>query len=196
MSVSKSLLFGALVIAALPPSVNAKTQKAVGFGPVFYSGVAASALVPTYAFDFSFSANNRIARSFYFTNRFNFGFLTGDDFAGRGAYYGIAGSYTFGPRLNLGKDRVIPYIEAGPVIGMFAAQLSSPAATDSKNQTAVKYGYGLGIGFDSLSGEEKGWGMEVSYFHFLTSPSLFEFPAKSLTATGIKLEFRFLLKEK
>ncbi len=185
-----------MALAALPSIATAKTQKAVGFGPAFYSGVAASALVPTYAFDVSFSANNQMARSFYFTNRFNFGFLTGDTFAGRGSYYGMAGSYTFGPRLNLGKDRVIPYIEAGPVIGMFAVQLSSPSTTDSKNQTAVKYGYGLGIGFDSLAGEERGWGMEVSYFHLMTSPSLFEFPAQALTATGIKLEFRFLLKEK
>lgn len=185
----------ACALAAWPGQARAaRAQKSVGFGPVFYSGSSTSALTPPYSAEFTFSSNLRSSKAVWFANRFDFGALFGDDFGGKGAFYGATGHYSFGPRFNFGKGGILPYLELGATIGLFAIQLTSPPSGDSKNQTALKYGYFAGIGFDSIRGDGGGWGISLGYFRFLPTPSLFEFPAKSLTASGIKVEYRVLLK--
>ncbi len=173
----------------------ARTQTAFGLGPVFFSGPTTGAFTPTYAFQLSYNANKKLSNVFYLVNRFDFTIFTGEDFANQGSYYGLNGTYTLGPRINFAKEGMVPYFEASPTIGMFAVVLSSPASTVSKNQTALKYGYVIGMGFDKLSGDNDsgGWGINVSYFQFLKTLPNFEFAVKSLTASGVKVDVRFIL---
>lgn len=176
---------------------SGKVQQAFGLGPVVYSGKdTARTFSPLYAFSLSYSANKKLSKFFWWFNRFDFGFFMGESFTGGGSYYGLNGAYNFGPRLNFAKDGMVPYIDAGPLLGFFAVTQSSASGTSTKNQTALKYGYSLGTGFDSIGDENSGgggWGIAVSYFKYLPSGSL-DFPQSSISATGVKIEFRFISK--
>lgn len=175
-----------------------RLEKAIGAGISYYSGDQSKALSPPLSGQASFSANI-IYRKFNIVNHFEFGLLSGGtNFGGSlGAYSGFVGSYELGVRLNLASESIQPYIEMGPAIGLFALSLGTTSSTTSnisQNQTALKYGYVLGTGFDwvrgGARGEGNGWGLGFSYFSFMKSPSMFEFPDAKLVAYGIKLEVR------
>lgn len=176
-------------------SLAARTQTAFGFGPVFFSGPTTGAFTPSYAFQLSYNANKKLSKVIYLVNRFDFALFNGEDFASAGTYNGLNGTYTLGPRINFAKEGMVPYFEASPTIGMFAVVLGSPPASVSKNQTALKYGYIVGMGFDSLKGDNDsgGWGINVSYFQFLKTIPQYEFTVKPLTASGVKVDIRFIL---
>lgn len=171
---------------------SSKNQKAFGFGPVFYSGSPKSSYSPTYDLEISYSSNVKYSRIFMWKNRFDFGMGMSTDFAGVGPYFGINGTYSFGPRINFAREGTRPYIEFGPTLAMFGGMFASPLTSTSQTQSAFKYGYAVGSGFDSQDNEESsGWGINVTYFRYLPAGS-FDFPVKSLTCSGVKLEFRFI----
>lgn len=171
---------------------SSKNQKAFGIGPVFYSGGTKTSYSPAYDLELSYSSNVKYNRILMWKNRFDFGMGFSNNLAGVGSYFGINGTYSFGPRINFAREGTRPYIEFGPALAMFGGMFSSPPSTTSQTQSAFKYGYAVGSGFDSQESEEnRGWGINVTYFRYLPSGS-FDFPVKSLTCSGVKLEFRFI----
>lgn len=183
----------------IPQAYAARVEKAVGLGLTFFSGNESTHLSPDLSPHVSFSANI-LQKRINWVNHFEFGFMTGGkNFGGTmGTYTGYFGTYSLGMRVNLAKESMQPYFELGPTVGMFAATVSSPPGTESKNQTAFKYGYMLGVGFDWLKtarrGEGTGWGMGFNYFSYFKSPSVFEFSGAALAIQGVKFEFRYLLQ--
>lgn len=183
------------LLTSLTAHATSRVEKTFGLGVDLYSGAEASYVSPELAPALHLGAN-LIFKGINLTNHFELSYLSGgQNFGGKhGAYGGVVGTYDFGFRFNLAKDELQPFIQAGPSIGLFGVMLSAGSSTVSKNQTAFKYGYSIGTGFDwirsGMRGEGNGWGLGVSYFSFMKSPSVFEFPNASLGAHGVKIEFR------
>jgi hypothetical protein len=191
------VLFMTLLVSSVPCKAG-KYETSSGLGFSFYTGKTASALAPGYALLFSTSGNYLGTKFFNVVNRFTLEILSGQDFAGQyGSFFGIGGNYQMGGRFNFSKENIIPFLELGPMIGLYGLMLSSDAGDTTKNQASLKYGYTIGVGFDKFGagmkrGDGSGWGVVVHYFSLMKSPSLFEFPAKSLTANGVKFEIIFV----
>ncbi len=172
------------------------SESTFGFGSTFYSGTAGTNLTPLVGLQINYSAGIPLAGNFLdLVNRFELGLLLVGSSLGSssGSYNGLMGSMEFGFRFNLAKGAVIPYLEIGPSLALYELYLSG-AGNSSANQTALKYGYILGVGFDKYHGSGRGsgggWGIGVSYFNFLNSPSAFEFPAGAASTKGVKLDIR------
>ncbi len=190
-----ALLMGGLM--ALPSAWAEKMETGVSFGPAFYSGSPSASLTPTFGFQTSYHSAIIFSSIFNWSHRFDLGLLLlGRNLAGQSTNYnGVSGSYITALRVNFSKKRVVPYIEAGPVLGIYALYTSGGnAATNSANQTALKYGYTVGTGFDMVETTRGsgGWGIFVSYFNLLKSIPIFEFPVGPVDAKGVKLDIRFL----
>lgn len=178
-----------------PLHAGPRAEAAFGLGTSFYSGDESKQLTPSQAYQIGFWGN-LVYGGFGLINHFDLGYLAGKNFGGSyGTYSGYTGSYELGARFNFGKGTMQPYLEAGLLIGLYALGLSSPPAGKSESQTAFKYGYIAGIGFDWIKGgnrgEGPGWGLGLSYFRLYPSLGSFEFAAANLDATGIKADIRY-----
>jgi hypothetical protein len=177
----------------------AKFEKALGLGSYYYTGTEAKNLAPDFGPFISFSGTLLNTKFLNLVNHFDFSTLVGGtNFAGDyGSYFGFSGIYQFAFRFNLAKGNILPILEVGPLLGMYTITLSSPPSGSSRNQTAFKYGFTVGTGFDWLNEEKRGgsggWGMAFHYFKFFTSPGFFDFSAKKLSANGIRFELRLIL---
>jgi hypothetical protein len=175
----------------------AKLETSLGFGAAFYSGEPATYLTPLLGLNMSYGANAPMTSLISWPHHFDFSLLImGQNLAGQNlTYNGVGGIYSTGIQFNFAKSTVIPFIEAGPMLGIFALYTSGGGTTFSANQTALKYGYYIGSGFDRISGKGRGtggWGISVTYFNLMPSPSMFEFPAGSVTGRGVRLDFKFI----
>lgn len=179
-----------------PAFAGGKYERSFGVGGTLYTGKQTTALAPDYGLEMEYSSNSLVGKTLSVVNRFKFGMMLGSNFAGKlGAYIGVSGIYASGLRVNLAKDTILPFIELGPMIGIFGIRLGSGGDTVSTNQSALKYGYMISSGFDKVytgkRGSGSGWGMGVTYFSFFRSPSMFEFPAGGMSATGVSFEIRW-----
>ncbi|MGE4232286.1 MAG: hypothetical protein AB7F43_03060 [Bacteriovoracia bacterium] len=179
-----------------------RAEKAIAAGLAFYSGTESTNFAPDLTGQITFAANLLPAKHLNIINRFGLGYaFQGLNFAGSlGTYTAYIGTYEFGVRINMGRVGLLPYFEGGPALGLFAATLTTDGTeTISKNQTALKYGYHVGVGFDWMKerrGNGNGWGIGFSYFNYLKNISNFEFPAGSLQVRAIKVELRYLMNSK
>lgn len=187
------IAFGLFLVSLIPTAAEAaRGRRSLGLAGVFYTGKKASSIAAPLAGGFAFSSYHFLGKWVYLKHRFGLEGMVGQKFAGdKGAYIGIVGTYDFNIRLNLANSDLQPYLEAGPILGVFVIRLTGPDDATSTNQGSLKYGYIVGTGFD-WSGKSYGFGINVSYFKYLKSPSIFEFPAASLDAQGVRLELKFL----
>ena len=170
-----------------------KASKAFGFHGSFYTGDPANSITPPYGGGLSFQVNKHFGYAFAIKHRFGLeGFGVGENFANEfGTYYGFAGTYDLHFKFLFSKSRFKPFLSFGPNIGMFVIVLNSGDEDTSANQSAFKYGYSISTGFDAIK-KTMGFGIEVTYFKFLPSTAVFEFPAASVSAQGVRLNFKIL----
>jgi len=173
-------------------------ENGFGFGPTFYSGSPVTYLTPMIGSQFAFFSSVLWNRYLNWSNRFDLGFLVmGSRIAKTTLMYnGITGQYMPSIRVNFAKKGVVPYVEGGGALGIFALYCLGTDSDTARSQTALKYGYSIGTGFDSVGdrgrGSEGGWGISVLYFNFLPSADSFEFAAGAVSAMGVKLDIKFL----
>lgn len=197
-----SFLIMGIVMPFLVHAGSGVSEKAVGIDLSFYSGTDSTNITAPYSLGFTFSSNSINSSRLNLVNRFGFhAIVGGKNFLGSyGNYSGFLGNYEFGLRFNLSKEGVLPYIELGPLIGMYIIRLSGAGSSVSTNQTSFKYGYTIGTGFDWIPaggrGSGHGWGFGINYFTYLQSLSMFEFSAGPLSAKGIVVEFRRVFSAK
>jgi len=202
MKSKKKILIAIFVLFVAQPSVAraARFENAWSLGLPLFSGATSGYVVPAYGFLLGFSTAALTSKTFNIVNAFDVGLgVGGTQFGSVGSAYNlIFGMYDLGLRINLMKKMLQPYFSFGPTLGFFAANLTSPPATQSTNQASLKYGYWLAAGFDWYKddagrGSSSAWGLELTYFNYLASPGLFEFPAGRLGVRGIKFEVHFIL---
>ena len=188
----------ALLMAVTSATAYAgKLETSLGFGTAFYSGDPTKFLTPTFGINMSYGANAVLSSILSWPHHFDFSLLLiGKNLAGQGLNYnGIGGVYSTGLQFNFARDKVIPFFEVGPMLAIYALYTSGGGANVSTNQTALKYGYYIGSGFDRIGGKGRGtggWGISVSYFNLMESAALFEFPVGAIGGRGVRLDFRFL----
>ena len=191
----------AMAVSCGSPARAATLETSFNFGGTFYSGTLKEYLTPLAGAHLGYAANALWSKVLSWHHHFDLGFLVmGTKFAGGdGMYNGISGVYSNGFQISLSKKIVIPYLEFGPALGIFAMYIMGGDSLLSNNQTALKYGYYIATGFDKLKDKGRGgggWGISVTYFHFLQSAALYEFPSGPIGAKGVKVDIKFLFSSK